>query len=105
VKVGKSTPQLFKMIARRYPEILIGDGVIDHLKSTKQPMFEICRDEARPHIIHVERPQPSVAKSYDHHHAPLEVMYQSMVHTATYWATVSSFALASPAVVHSNSGS
>jgi len=37
----ESSLKLFKMVARRYPQILICDSVIDHLDLAKQPRFHI----------------------------------------------------------------
>jgi hypothetical protein len=52
MKISQLAAQLFEMIARRYAQVLIGAGIVDHLQSTKQPAFQIGWNVSRSHVIH-----------------------------------------------------
>jgi|SRR5689334_5031136 hypothetical protein len=66
MKSREIATQFLKMIAWRHPQILIGRGIVEHLKPAKQPAFQIGRDASRFDVFDEESPQPGVTKIYDH---------------------------------------
>ena len=72
----QAATQLFEMVARWHPQILIARRVVDHLQLAEQPAFQIRWYFPPAHIIHEERPQPNIAETDDHVTTPFyELLY------------------------------
>jgi hypothetical protein len=71
--------QLFKMVARWHPKILIRHGVIDHLELPEQSPINIGGNSPRRHVVDEEVVQPPIPEA-DYQSFTLCRMYHSMGH-------------------------
>jgi hypothetical protein len=58
--------QLFEMIARWHPQVLIRRGIVDHLDFSKQAIFQIGRNFPGFCILDEEVAQPAIPKANDY---------------------------------------